>query len=40
MERIGANNSTKKLVASVGMSKKAQFISLMCSPELMGLENA
>lgn len=40
MERIGANNSTKKLVANVGMSKQAQFIALMCSPELMGLENA
>ena len=40
MDRIDANESTRKLVASVGMSEKAKFIALMCSPEIMGLENA
>jgi len=39
MDRIDANESTRKLVASVS-SKKAKFIALMCSPEMMGLENA
>jgi uncharacterized protein (DUF1800 family) len=44
MDRIGASKETRKLVESLhGMSsrsKKNQFIALMCSPELMGLENA
>ena len=40
MNRIDANESTRKLVSSVGMSEKAKFIALMCSPEMMGLENA
>ena len=44
MDRIGASQETRKLVESLsGMSKKSkknQFIALMCSPELMGLENA
>ena len=44
MDRIGANQETRKLVKSLGgmskRSKKNQFIALMCSPELMGLENA
>lgn len=40
MDRIGASRATRKLVSSVGMSEKAQFAALMCSPELMGLENA
>ena len=44
MDRIGASQETRKLVESLsGMSKRSkknQFIALMCSPELMGLENA
>ena len=44
MDRIGASQETRKLVESLsGMSKKSkknQFIALMCSPEIMGLENA
>ena len=40
MDRIGASRATRKLISSVGMSEKAQFVALMCSPELMGLENA
>ena len=40
MDRIGANNETRKLLTSLGMSRRNQFIALMCSPELMGLENA
>lgn len=44
MDRIGASQETRKLVESLGgmskRSKKNQFIALMCSPELMGLENA
>lgn len=44
MDRIGASKETRQLVESLrGMSKrdtKNQFIALMCSPELMGLENA
>jgi hypothetical protein len=39
MSRIGANKTTQKLVNSVA-GRKEQFIALMCSPELMGLENA
>ena len=38
MDRIGAAEQTRALVASVGPSPKDQFITLMCSPELMGLE--
>ena len=38
MNRIGANMSTRKLVDSA-TSGKDKFISLMCSPELMGLES-
>ena len=37
MDRIGATPQTRALVASVGSSPKDQFIALMCSPELMGL---
>lgn len=37
MDRIGATQQTRALVASVGTSPKDQFIALMCSPELMGL---
>ena len=37
MDRIGATQQTRALVASVGSSPKDQFIALMCSPELMGL---
>ena len=44
MDRIGASQETRMLVESLsGMSKRSkknQFIALMCSPELMGLENA
>ena len=40
MNRINANDTTRNLVASVGMSEKTKFIALMCSPEIMGLENA
>ena len=40
MDRISANNATRKLVDSVGMSEESRFIALMCSAELMGLENA
>ena len=40
MDRIGANKETRKLLTSLGMSRRNQFIALMCSPELMGLENA
>ena len=39
MDRIDANETTRNLVNSLN-SKKDQFIALMCSPELMGLENA
>jgi len=39
MDRIGANNATRSLVASVN-GEKRKFIALMCSPEIMGLENA
>lgn len=39
MDRIGANDVTRKLVANAGGERK-KFIALMCSPELMGLENA
>jgi|TARA_B110000238_G_scaffold192041_1_gene226881 uncharacterized protein (DUF1800 family) len=38
MDRIGAAEQTRALVASVGASPGDQFITLMCSPELMGLE--
>jgi uncharacterized protein (DUF1800 family) len=38
MHRIGAAKQTRNLVASVGNSPRDQFIALMCSPELMGLE--
>jgi len=40
MDRIGANKETRRLLTSLGMSRRNQFIALMCSPELMGLENA
>ena len=39
MDRIGANDATRNLVASVN-GKKGKFVALMCSPEIMGLENA
>jgi hypothetical protein len=39
MDRIGANETTRNLVNSLSR-RKDQFIALMCSPELMGLENA
>jgi len=39
MDRIGANEATQELVNSI-VGRKKQFIALMCSPELMGLENA
>jgi len=39
MNRIGANDATKNLVASVKGTKN-KFVALMCSPEIMGLENA
>ena len=39
MDRIGANKTTRNLVNSFSRGKD-QFIALMCSPELMGLENA
>jgi uncharacterized protein (DUF1800 family) len=39
MDRIGSNETTRSLVNSFSR-KKDQFIALMCSPELMGLENA
>jgi len=38
MDRIGAVEQTRAMVASVGASPKDRFITLMCSPELMGLE--
>lgn len=38
MDRIGASNQTRALVASVGPSWRDRFIALMCSPELMGLD--
>lgn len=38
MKRIGASKETQALVASVGPSARYQFVALMCSPELMGLE--
>jgi hypothetical protein len=44
MDRIGASNSTRKLVDSVaianGYNEEKRFVALMCSPELMGLESA
>ena len=40
MNRIDASVTTRSLVANVGMSEKSKFIALMCSPEIMGLENA
>ena len=39
MDRIGANDATRSLVASVN-GEKGKFVALMCSPEIMGLENA
>jgi uncharacterized protein (DUF1800 family) len=39
MDRIGANDATRNLVASVN-GEKRKFVALMCSPEIMGLENA
>jgi uncharacterized protein (DUF1800 family) len=39
MDRIGANEATRELVNSL-VGRKKEFIALMCSPELMGLENA
>ena len=40
MDRIGASDATRKLVMSAGNSQRNKFITLMCSPEIMGLENA
>jgi uncharacterized protein (DUF1800 family) len=40
MDRIGASDVTRRLVMSAGNSQKTKFITLMCSPEIMGLENA
>ena len=40
MDRIGANEATRRLVEKAGKYENAKFIALMCSPELMGLENA
>ena len=39
MDRIGANESTRSLVNNFDR-RKDKFIALMCSPEIMGLENA
>ena len=39
MDRIGANDATRSLVSSVN-GEKGKFVALMCSPEIMGLENA
>ena len=39
MDRIGANKSTRSLVNNFDR-RKDKFIALMCSPEIMGLENA
>ena len=39
MDRIGANMATRNLVNNAG-NQRNKFIALMCSPELMGLENA
>jgi len=39
MDRVGANSVTRKLVDSV-MGGRRKFVALMCSPEIMGLENA
>ena len=39
MDRIGANESTQSLVNNFNRQKD-KFIALMCSPEIMGLENA
>ena len=40
MDRIGASDATRRLVMSAGNSQRTKFITLMCSPEIMGLENA
>jgi uncharacterized protein (DUF1800 family) len=40
MDRIGASKETRNLITSLGSSRKNQFIALMCSPELMGLDHA
>jgi hypothetical protein len=40
MDRIGASDATRRLVMSAGNSQRNKFIILMCSPEIMGLENA
>ena len=40
MDRIGANGATRDLVKRAGQYENEKFIALMCSPELMGLENA
>ena len=40
MDRIAANTATRDLVKRAGKYENAKFIALMCSPELMGLENA
>ena len=40
MDRIGANEATRRLVEKAGKYENAKFIALMCSPELMRLENA
>ena len=39
MDRVGANIITRELVDSV-MGGRRKFVALMCSPEIMGLENA
>ena len=39
MDRIGAKKVTRELVGSV-MGGRRKFVALMCSPEIMGLENA
>ena len=40
MDRISANGATRDLVKRAGQYENEKFIALMCSPELMGLENA
>ncbi len=39
MDMIAADESTRSLVNNF-KHRKDQFIALMCSPEIMGLENA
>ena len=40
MDRICANGATRDLVKRAGQYENEKFIALMCSPELIGLENA